>query len=160
MTAGRAVLARRAVALLLALSPAVLAPPAAAAAKKTIIGRLEKAWIDEAGVTLTAKIDTGTRTSSLGVADVHLLRRGGSGLHRPPRAAGFGIDNVDLLARASAHAQDEPPRLAVETDDLRAGRKLEEGRRARVPRYCATAPAAWPRPGPAPASRTRPTSRC
>ena len=77
MRGGRAAFPRRAVALLLALSPAVLAPPAAAA-EKTIIGRLERAWIEEAGLTLKAKIDTGTRTSSLGVADVHLFRRGGA----------------------------------------------------------------------------------
>ena len=77
MRGGRAAFPLRAVALLLALSPAILAPSAVAAEKKTIIGRLEKAWVEEAGVTLTAKIDTGTRTSSLGVSDVHLFRRGG-----------------------------------------------------------------------------------
>lgn len=59
-----------AVALLAASAPAM-------AAEKTVIGRLEKAWIAEADLTLRAKIDTGTQSSSLGVADMRVFRRGG-----------------------------------------------------------------------------------
>lgn len=58
-------------------TPALAAEKAAAKTPKTVIGRLEKAWIAEAGLTLNAKIDTGTRTSSLGVSDMRLFRRGG-----------------------------------------------------------------------------------
>lgn len=44
---------------------------------KTIIGRLETVFIKEAGIALTAKIDTGTQSSSLNARDIKLFKRGG-----------------------------------------------------------------------------------
>jgi len=56
--------------LLLAAAPALAAP-------KTVFGRLENALIVKANVVLRAKIDTGARTSSLGVSDLRLFKRRG-----------------------------------------------------------------------------------
>jgi hypothetical protein len=42
---------------------------------KTTIGRLEKVWIQDVGIVLDAKIDTGTLTSSLHVRDLAIFTK-------------------------------------------------------------------------------------
>ena len=44
---------------------------------KTTIGQLETVFIKEAGVALTAKVDTGTQSSSLYARDITLFKQGG-----------------------------------------------------------------------------------
>lgn len=45
--------------------------------QKVTIGRLERVWIEKAGIVLKAKIDTGSQTSSLGARNIELFKKDG-----------------------------------------------------------------------------------
>lgn len=76
-----------------ALAMGIVAVPDAAPAEdtetKTTFGRIEKVWIENAGITLDAKMDTGTLTSSLNARDIHIFFKDGEVWAR------FSIDNPD-----------------------------------------------------------------
>jgi len=52
-------------------------PAFSQARPKTTIGRVERVWIGDAALVLPAKIDTGARTTALGVESVETFRRRG-----------------------------------------------------------------------------------
>lgn len=64
------------VAILAPLMTGMITSAAESADKKATVGRVEKAWIKQAGITLDAKMDTGTLTSSLDAHDIHVFKEG------------------------------------------------------------------------------------
>lgn len=86
---------------------------------KVTIGRLEKVYIREAAVILTAKIDTGTQSSSVNARDIAMVNRGGRTWVRFTVEAS-GVRPVTLerplvrFAKFKANARAQPKRPVVE----------------------------------------------
>lgn len=66
------------IAILTPLMTGMIASAAESADKKTTVGRFEKVWIEQAGIILDAKMDTGTLTSSLDARDIHVFKEDGT----------------------------------------------------------------------------------
>lgn len=85
---------------------------------KITIGRLEKVYIHEAAITLTAKIDTGTQSSSVSARDISIINRGNAKWVRFTIDA-RGVRPVTLerplvrFAKFKANARAKPKRPVV-----------------------------------------------